>query len=122
MQYLYVVSDESFVKFKIKKAVEETESILINTVLKDVKEDLGGKIKDVYKSILPELTKGCKEKNAVVNALIAERFKIPDDVVLISDRLHIQGNPVDIEQMTAECDQIEKTIVEVVMKFSQCKN
>jgi signal recognition particle subunit SEC65 len=101
-----------FVADQIKRATKELGQKFAS--VKDVNPALKIKIENEMKSISVEIIKSVQNDIKNVNNAIADSFRIPDNVLLYSDR-HQASKPTKSteEELTAECADLEKISTEV---------
>lgn len=84
-------------------------------MIKDITPELKDKIEGVMKSVTADINKSVQEDVAKVNNIIAESFKIPDNVLLCQDHRHAQKITKETQDLLeAECADLQKISIEVI--------
>lgn len=80
----------------------------------NAKPEFNAKISKISHQICEEITKSCRPKIEDINKYILKEFTIPDNVILIEDRLHLKDlSEEDAKSLAEDCDQLKKAINEV---------
>lgn len=107
------VLDAAFIEQTISKTVDDAvQNFLKKLELKDSETSIKEKILLSSKSMSKQIISSTRDKIDNINAIIEDKFRIPENVLIETDRKHYQYyTKLDIQELEEEVAAMEKQII-----------
>lgn len=86
----------------------------LSALVEDTKPELKAKITEATTAAAAKIHESCRKDIEEINKLVEKYMRIPDNVLLFSDLMHMeQPTSEQVEALKEECNQLERVVHEV---------
>lgn len=109
--------DSAFIKQTISRTVEDAvQNFLKKLELKDSETSIKEKILMSAKTVADQIISSTHDKIDNINAIIEDKFRIPDNVLMETDRKHYNNyTKFDELELQKEVAEMERQIIQVTL-------
>ena len=113
----FFILDDAFIKQTIARTVNNAiQNFLKKLELKDSETSIKEKILLSGKAVADQISSSTHDKIDNINAIIEDKFRIPDNVLIETDRKHYKNYTVlEQQELQKEVEAMQKQILQVTL-------
>lgn len=86
----------------------------LSALVEDIKPELKAKITEATSAAAANIHESCRKDIEEINKLVEKYMRIPDNVLLYSDMMHMElPTKEQVDALQEECDQLVRVVHEV---------